>query len=140
MNKFVAILSHRCPRCREGRLFETGVFSFSKPFHMPGFCSACKQNYYPEPAFYYGSMFISYIITAFYCLGFMGVCILLFDISVEGAFGLLAVTLLILYVWFFRTARSVWIHINVRYDADAIEKAKGMPDPTEMPGYVERNF
>lgn len=140
MNKLIATITHKCPRCHTGRLFETGVFSFSKPFHMQGYCPECKLNYYPEPGFYYGSMFISYIITGFYCLGFMGLCIFFTDLSVEAAFGVLFVTLLIFYVWFFRTARSLWIHLNVRYDPDAIEKAKGMPDPKDMPGYVERNF
>lgn len=107
---------------------------------MRGYCPKCKLNYYPEPGFYYGAMFISYIITGFYCLGFMGLSILLTDLSVEAAFGVLFVTLLIFYVWFFRTARSMWIHLNVRYNPDAIEKAKGMPDPKDMPGWVNKNF
>ncbi len=106
---------------------------------MPSHCSKCHLNYYPEPGFYYGSMFISYIITAFYCLGFVGICILVFKMSVEGAFGLLFLSLLLLYVWFFRTARAIWIYLNVRYDPEALTKASQAEQP-ETPAYVNRNF
>jgi uncharacterized protein (DUF983 family) len=140
MKKLIAMLQHRCPRCHKGHLFGTTILSFRKPFFMPGHCTECRLNYYPEPGFYYGSMFISYIITAFYCLGFMGAGILLFGFSVEGAFAWLFVSLLLLYVWFYRTARSIWIHINVRYDDEAIKRASQAKKMPEMPAYVNRNF
>ena len=85
-------------------------------------------------------MFISYIVTAFYCLGFVGVCILVFGISVEGSFGLLFISLLILYVWFYRTARSIWIHVNIRYDPDALSKATKEGTVTPRQDHVKRNF
>jgi uncharacterized protein (DUF983 family) len=140
LRKIGAIITHKCPRCHEGPLFETSTFSFSKAFHMPGHCTTCRLNYHPEPGFYYGAMFISYILTAFYCLGFMGVAIFVFHSDIENAFLLLFVTLLVFYIWIYRTARAVWIHLNIRYDPDAIVKAKDLPDLTKMPGYVHRNF
>jgi uncharacterized protein (DUF983 family) len=140
-SKFISIVTHRCPRCHTGRLFETRITSFNKLFHMPPSCTECGQIYYPEPGFYYGAMFISYIITAFYCLGFVGVCLLVFHLSVEMAFVLLFISLVITYVWFYRTARSIWIHINVKYDPKAIEKKKERPEGGgTLPAYVNRNF
>jgi hypothetical protein len=107
---------------------------------MPATCTKCGQGYYPEPGFYYGAMFISYIVTAFYCLGFVGVCILAFNLSVEASFGWLFMSLLILYVWFYRTARSIWIHVNIKYDPDALTRAvnEGISVPAQS--YVNRNF
>ena len=115
------MFNHKCPKCREGDLFDTGSFSFQKPFEMPERCSKCGQSYFPEPGFYYGAMFMSYIITSFFSLGFVGICILVFDLSVKASFGILIAGLAVLFVWFFRTARSVWIGITVKYDPDAIE-------------------
>jgi uncharacterized protein (DUF983 family) len=139
IQKLIAILMHRCPRCRKGKMFDSKITEFSQPFQMRTSCPVCKLSYYPEPGFYYGAMFISYIITAFYCLGFTGLCILLFGMSVEGAFGLLLITLALLYIWFYRTARALWIHINVRHDPRAVEKYGDLPD-TPPPAFVNRNF
>ncbi|MEL6718022.1 MAG: DUF983 domain-containing protein, partial [Bacteroidota bacterium] len=52
----------KCPRCHEADLFETGSFSFQKPFEMHERCPNCNFNNFPEPGFYYGAMFMSYII------------------------------------------------------------------------------
>lgn len=138
-SKFASIVTHKCPRCHTGDLFETKITSFQKLFHMPPSCTKCGQIYYPEPGFYYGAMFISYIITAFYCLGFIGIALFLFHLSVNTAFIWLFASLVIFYVWFYRTARSLWIHINVKYDPDALTKAKSNGTPA-VPGYVNRNF
>ncbi|HLF64937.1 MAG TPA: DUF983 domain-containing protein [Saprospiraceae bacterium] len=123
-SKLISIVTHTCPRCHTGELFETRILSFSKLFHMPKSCPQCGLNYYPEPGFYYGAMFISYIVTAFYCLGFIGIALFLFHMSVNTAFVWLFVSLVIFYVWFYRTARSLWIHINVKYDKKAKAKAE----------------
>ena len=133
-------VGHKCPRCRLGDLFETGSFSFSKPLEMPGNCPRCGQSYYPEPGFYYGAMFMSYIITSFFCLGVVGLCILVFDLSVNASFGILIGILAVTFVWFFRTARSVWIHMTVKYDPEAIERFEREGGSGELPKYVGKNF
>ena len=137
---FGAAWGHRCPKCREGRLFDTGSFSFSKPFEMRNACAACGQTYYPEPGFYYGSMFISYIVTSFFSLGLVGFCILVLDWSVNASFALLLVVIGVLYVWFYRTARSVWLNLNVKFDSDAIHRAKEREGDEPPPDYVNKNF
>ncbi|RLD19913.1 MAG: DUF983 domain-containing protein [Bacteroidetes bacterium] len=124
-SKFIAIWLNKCPRCREGDMFETGSFSFSKPFEMLQGCEKCGQTYYPEPGFYFGSMFISYIITSFFSLAVVGFAMLVLDWSVEAAFGVLIGILAICYVWFFRLARSVWINVTIKYDPEAIDKNMG---------------
>jgi len=139
MTKLGAVFSHKCPRCHEGDLFETGILSFRKLFYMPPGCSKCGLNYYPEPGFYYGAMFISYIITAFYCLTFAAICLFVFDLSVNASFVWLFASLVIFYVWFYRTSRSVWIHVNVKYDPKAGAAGTAGPAGTNgrMAGGVE---
>lgn len=106
----------KCPKCQEGDLFETGSFSFSKPFDMPEKCPNCGQRYFLGPGFYYGAMFISYVMTGFYALIFVGSLILFFHVDWQIAFGLMVLSMAILFVWFFRTARAIWINVNVKFD------------------------
>ena len=117
-----SILYMKCPRCREGNLFKTHTFSYSKPTEMPDRCEVCGQNYMPEPGFWYGAMFISYVWTAWFCLFFVGGGILLFGMSVNASFALLIIMCAIFFFWIFRISRSIWIHIYVKYDPEAKEK------------------
>jgi len=115
-SKLFSILKMKCPRCHVGDLFETGTFSFQKSFHMPPNCNKCGQRYYLEPGFYYGSMFISYLLTGFFSLAFVGTLFVFFDWSINGSFALLILILAIFYVWIFRISRAIWINIHVKYD------------------------
>ncbi|MEZ4948580.1 MAG: DUF983 domain-containing protein [Saprospiraceae bacterium] len=105
-----------CPRCQTGDLFDTPSFSFQKPFEMPKSCSHCGQNYWPEPGFYYGAMFIGYIFTAWFCIGFIMIIHWVFGVGLIGSFVALLVVLTFFFVYIFRLARSIWIHINIKYD------------------------
>ena len=121
-SKAYSIFNMKCPRCHEGDLFETSSFSFQKSFEMPEKCPSCGQAYFLGPGFYYGAMFISYIITAFYALIFCGVLILVFGVFWKTAFFLMLLSMAILFVWFFRLARAVWINFNVKYNPNATSK------------------
>lgn len=114
--KGYSIFNMKCPRCNEGDLFPTGSFEFSKPFDMHEHCPNCSQNYFPQPGFYYGAMFISYIFTGWFCLTFVGITHWLIGWSTGASFGLLILIIAIFFVWIFRMARSVWISFNIKYD------------------------
>ena len=116
-----SIWDMKCPRCRQGDLFSESAYS-KKFTEMPERCEVCNQNYMPEPGFYYGAMFISYIWTAWFCLLFVGGGLLFFDMSVNGAFILLIIVMAIMFTWIFRISRSIWIHISVRYQPNISSK------------------
>lgn len=119
-SKLFSIWNMKCPRCNEGDLFETGSFSFQKPFDMPKRCPACNQNYMPEPGFYYGSMFISYILTGWFSLFFAMFFHWILDWGLFSTFALLIFILGIFFVWIFRFSRSIWISVNVKYNPSAL--------------------
>ena len=110
-----AIVGMKCPRCRQGDLFPTSSFSFDQPFMMYEHCPACAQPYFPEPGFYYGAMFISYIGSGFFCLGFVMLLHWVFGWSTAASFALLLVVVGLLFVWWFRFARTLYIHLVVRF-------------------------
>ena len=117
-----SIWQMKCPRCRQGDLFNESGMS-TKFTEMPERCEVCNQNYMPEPGFYYGAMFISYIWTAWFCLFFVGGGMLFFDMSVNGAFILLIIIMVIMFTWIFRISRSIWIHIAVKYQPNLTAKS-----------------
>ncbi len=114
-----SMLSMKCPRCREGEMFETGSFSFKKPFDMHRRCPKCDQNFFPEPGFYYGAMFISYIMTGWFCVLVMLGLHWFAGLSFNAAFGILLLIVAALFVWFFRIARVLWIYFNIKFDPKA---------------------
>ena len=115
-----SIFSFKCPRCQEGDLFYTPTFSYRKPFQMPDACPKCGQNYMPEPGFYYGAMFVSYIFTAWFCIGFVALFHWVLGWSTIASFGLLIAVCAVFFVYIFRLARSIWIGLMVKYDPDAL--------------------
>lgn len=114
--KLYSIFNLKCPQCHESNMFKTGTFSFSKPFEMKDECEHCKLNYMPEPGFYYGAMFISYIFMGWFCIGFTALFHWIIGWSLESAFLLLIAFCAIFFVYIFRLARSIWININVKYN------------------------
>ncbi len=121
-SKLYATFALKCPRCHEGDLFPTPTFSFREPFDMNERCSVCNQDFVIEPGFYYGAMFISYIFTGWFSIGFVLFFHWVLDWSTLWSFALLLAVLAIFFVYIFRLARSVWIHLNVRYKPNAVRK------------------
>ena len=111
-----AVLQLRCPRCRRGDLFPTGTLSFSKPFDMHKQCPVCKLNYWPEPGFYYGAMFLSYIMYSFPILGLALLLTLVFGFSLNEAMLVVILVSALIFVYLFRVARSLWLAMNVKYN------------------------
>ncbi|MCB0642819.1 MAG: DUF983 domain-containing protein [Phaeodactylibacter sp.] len=114
--KAYSIFNLKCPKCHTGDLFETGSFSFKKPFDMPDHCPHCQQDFMPEPGFYYGAMFISYIFTGWFCIGLVALLHWGFGWSTNASFATLIAVMAILFVYTFRLARAIWLNINYKYD------------------------
>jgi hypothetical protein len=91
---------------------------------MPKNCPVCGQRFEPEPGFYYGAMFLSYIISAFFFLGVIGACIIFLGMSLNASFGVLLLVAAATYFFFLRISRSLWINIMVSYDSKARENYK----------------
>ena len=86
----------------------------SNPLAMHKQCNHCGQRFEPEPGFYYGAMFISYIFLGFTSLGLVGTLVFGFGLSVEIGFAVLLVTLALIFFWNLRFARSIWIHLVIK--------------------------
>ena len=56
-----ALREGRCPRCRSGKLFYHPSYNYLKFYKMREECPRCALKFEVEPGFYYGAMFLSYI-------------------------------------------------------------------------------
>ncbi len=121
MNLLKSIVNYRCPRCRSSKLFQE-PFDFQNPLAMHDKCPVCDQHFTPEPGFYYGAMFISYGLGVFYM--FLPALILTFgfDWPVERTMTFVLLLAAATFFRLMRLARSLWIHIVVRYDGRYHEK------------------
>ncbi|MBT8232341.1 MAG: DUF983 domain-containing protein [Saprospiraceae bacterium] len=110
-----AMWKNKCPRCRQGQMF-VEPFKFSDPLAMNKNCSVCNQAMEPEPGFYYGAMFLSYIISTFTLLPLALLLVFYFKWSVEAAMGIVILFGALFFFKILRGSRSLWIHMMVRYD------------------------
>lgn len=115
-SKTYSVLAHKCPRCQTGNLYYTSTLSFRRPFDMPDNCPHCNQRYSLEAGFYYGAMFVSYIMTAFLMFSMFAVCKFLLGLDIFPSFVLVTIIVFSLYVWIFRTSRAIWINFFVKFD------------------------
>lgn len=59
-SKLQAILTSKCPRCRQGEVFTHSAYNLSKFDHMHEQCPVCGLYYEVEVGFFWGAMYISY--------------------------------------------------------------------------------
>jgi uncharacterized protein (DUF983 family) len=119
---FASVLSCRCPRCREGKLFQNPVsISITKNLQMNKECPVCGQPTEIEVGFYYGTSYVSYALTVGLSIGTLIAWWLVIGLSVNDNrffywMGANAVFLVTLQPWLMRLSRSLWISWFVKYD------------------------
>lgn len=115
MNFITSTVKYKCPRCRTGDLF-TKPFDISKPLDMPKRCFHCDLKTEPEPGFYFGAMFLSYLLTAFPLLGLgLGLAFGL-NWSINGVIAAILFVAALFFIKVLRFSRSLWIHLMVKYE------------------------
>jgi uncharacterized protein (DUF983 family) len=119
-----AVLTCRCPRCREGKLFENSVsLSLKKNMAMHKRCSVCGMPTEKEPGFYYGTGYVSYALAVAISVSTFVAWIVLIGMSVHDNrfFYWLtgnAILLFTLQPLMMRLSRSIWLSWFVKYDPD----------------------
>ena len=129
-----SVLSCRCPRCREGKLFKNPVsISLKKNMAMNEKCPVCGQATDIEVGFYYGTGYVSYLVA----LVISAICFVLWWLVVGFSFTdnrflfwiiSNSVLLILLQPWLMRFSRSLWISWFVRYDPDWEENKPTDPE------------
>lgn len=116
-----AVWNYRCPKCRhnESALFKK-PFQMTSPLDMNRECRFCGQNFEPEPGYYYGAMFLSYIISSFLLLPIALILVFYFNWSDFQTMAFIILLGGLIFFRILRMSRSLWIHMMVRYKPEAI--------------------
>ena len=120
----VSTLQCRCPRCREGKLFQYPTnFAYKNNLDMNKDCPVCGQPTEIEVGFYYGTGYVSYALTVALSVATLVAWWVLIGFSTEDNrffywMGFNAAFLVILQPWLMRLSRSIWISWFVKFDRD----------------------
>jgi len=118
-HQFTRAVRLKCPRCGEGDLFvDNNPFNLAKLASMPKNCSSCGLKFEPETGFYYGAMWVSYLIGAFMSLIIIGILIIVFKMNTLYAFIAIAIFHLVFSPYLFRLSRAFWLSFFVHQHRD----------------------
>jgi hypothetical protein len=121
---FRSIVMNKCPRCRTGNLFtEPNPYNLRKMMLMPQRCKVCNHRFEEQPAFFYGTGYVSYALTVAFSMFTFVAWYLFIGISVRDNrllywFIINALLMLSLQPVFQRLSRSIWLVFFVKYDPE----------------------
>ncbi|MDX1628680.1 MAG: DUF983 domain-containing protein [Fulvivirga sp.] len=90
-----AILSGKCPKCRQGDIFPSKTYDLKGFSKMNEKCSVCDLRFEVEPGFFYGAMYISYA----------------FSVAILVIIGILLAVFLDPPVWVYMTSVSLAVRL-----------------------------
>lgn len=93
-------------------MFQYSAFNIFKFITMHSHCSHCNQNFEPEPGFYFGAMYVSYLFNSFIFLGTALVSTFYFEKSLSFTFATLFVLALVILPYTLRVSRTIWLAFN----------------------------
>jgi uncharacterized protein (DUF983 family) len=111
---FKSMWNNKCPNCQKGDLYKK-PFQMSKLLDMHERCEECDFDFEPEPGFYFGSLMISYGISAWMLLIPALTLVFYFKWSVNGAMLFTIFIAAITYVKVIRGSRSLYLHLMARF-------------------------
>jgi hypothetical protein len=112
----------KCPRCRRGPMFNnSNPWNLRKVFSMPGKCPVCHQPFELEPGFWYGTGYVSYLLSVVYLILTFILWFLIIGMSIKDNrffwwMGLSTFSLILLQPWMMRFSRVVYLYFFVRYN------------------------
>jgi uncharacterized protein (DUF983 family) len=118
------VLTNRCPHCREGKIFvQENAYDFKNNLKMHENCPVCKQPTDIEVGFYYGTSYVSYLVTVVlsgitFILWWIFIGLSINDDRVLYWLGINTALVIIIQPLLMRFSRTLWLSWFVKYDAD----------------------
>ena len=113
----------KCPHCHHGNMFiNKNPYALNDLSKMPTHCPVCGISFFPETGFYWGSMYMSYMITVL----FSAISVVILGLISGWQLYVLVIGNTILLILgfpvFFRYARVVWLQLNVPFNKELFMK------------------
>jgi uncharacterized protein (DUF983 family) len=118
----MAVLTNKCPRCREGEIYvKRNPYKLKTCVKMNQKCPVCGQPTEIEVGFYYGTGYVSYVISVAVCVASFIAWWVILGFSLHDSrffwwLGLNSFLLIVLQPWLMRLSRTLWLSWFVKYD------------------------
>jgi len=125
----LSILKMKCPVCREGAVFQNpNPYLLRSLGDIHTLCPVCRQNFRPEPGFYFGGAIISYPLMVIFGMVVVGLFYFItgdiFD-HFSTVMVILSVSVIAVSPIVFRYSRVLFLYINFKYRGDGEKKSEG---------------
>ncbi|HEX9510210.1 MAG TPA: DUF983 domain-containing protein [Puia sp.] len=123
-NYFLSVFTHKCSRCRTGDMFQTKkLYNLKQFMKMYTRCPVCDQFLEIEPGFYYGTSYVSYMLTvalsvATFIAWWVIIGLSLHDNRLFWWIGFNTVVLILCQPYLMRLSRAMWLSFFVKYNAN----------------------
>ncbi|KPM48384.1 DUF983 domain-containing protein [Jiulongibacter sediminis] len=121
MGQLKSALALKCPRCNQGELFESkNPYQPGKMMTMHTHCSNCGLRYEKEQGFFYGAMYVSYMLNiALFVTATVGWYLFIEDlIDWRIYIGIYVLLTVLLVPIIFRYSRSLWMIMMIKYEPE----------------------
>lgn len=107
-----SLITCKCPKCGKSDMFKTSAFNYTEFIKMNDSCPTCNANFHPEPGFYLGAMYFSYVINSIIFLVSALIMMVGFEFSLTKTFIFLGIIALLILPYTLRLSRTMWLAIN----------------------------
>lgn len=125
ISAFRAFIESRCPRCRKGKMFSHKAYDLRNYQKMNVYCTECGLRYELELGFFWGAMYVSYMMNVALCVSLGVATYYLLNDPAVWVYILIIVGAIILFSPLtFRYARVMFLHLfsPIHFDENAIFK------------------
>jgi uncharacterized protein (DUF983 family) len=126
-----SLINNKCPRCRKGELYlSKNPLNLAKVVHMHERCKVCGQRSEIEVGFYYGTAYLSYVLTLlfsgiYFFVWWLFIGISVYDNRIYWWFGSNVFILVVTQPLVMRFSRTLWLYFFVKYNGNwQFEKPK----------------
>lgn len=118
-SRLYSIFAMKCPRCHEGDVFETRN-PYKKMTAVKETCSHCGLRYEKEMGFFFGAMYVSYMLNIALFVTTIVAYFVLLDQYISGTLLMIIYVLLtaILMPVYYRLSRTIWLNFFNSYDPE----------------------
>jgi uncharacterized protein (DUF983 family) len=118
-SRIYSILGMKCPRCHEGDVFETkNPYKQMSAIHKT--CSHCGLRYEKEMGFFFGAMYVSYMLNIALFVTCIVAYFILLDQYISGTLLMIiyvSLTVILMPVYY-RLSRTIWLNFFNKYEPD----------------------
>jgi uncharacterized protein (DUF983 family) len=116
-SKLYSILTGTCPKCHEESMYlEKNPYKLNDLYKMNHSCSHCHTEYFIEPSFFYGAMYVSYGLTVAIGVAIFVIANVILGLPVKTTFIGIIIGIIALMPVTARLARNIYINMFISFD------------------------